>query len=146
MAHTLFIIKPDAVGRRQLGKILARIEEAGFAIRAMSMTRLSREQARSFYQVHASRPFYDDLCEFMSSGPCVPCLLEGGDDVIPAVRALMGATDPAEAEAGTLRAEFAENKQCNAVHGSDGPETACQEIAFFKELLGWQVEAEVRAP
>jgi nucleoside-diphosphate kinase len=135
------MIKPDAVERRQVGRILARIEEAGFSIRAMQLTRLSLEEARRFYAVHAERSFYDALCAFMSSGPCVPCLLEGGEDVIPRVRALMGATDPAAAEPGTLRRDFAASKQANAVHGSDGSETARQEIAFFADKLGWEVPA-----
>ncbi|MGD8396284.1 MAG: nucleoside-diphosphate kinase [Candidatus Eiseniibacteriota bacterium] len=135
------MIKPDAVERRQVGRIIARLEEAGFQLRAMQLTRLSLEEARRFYAVHAERPFYDDLCAFMSSGPCVPCLVEGGDDVIPSIRTLMGATDPAAAEPGTLRRDFATSKQANAVHGSDGPETARQEIAFFAEKLGWTVPA-----
>jgi nucleoside-diphosphate kinase len=131
------MIKPDAVARRHAGAILAKVEAAGFTIRQMAMTRLSLDDARRFYQVHAERPFYDELCEFMSSGPCIPCLLEGGDDAIPALRALMGATDPAEADEGTIRREFAENKQMNAVHGSDGADTASEEIAFWSAKLGW---------
>ena len=137
MAQTLLIVKPDAVGNRLTGRILARVEESGFTIRAMAMTQLSPDDARRFYQVHAERPFYDELCAFMTSGPCVPCLLEGGEDAIPGLRQLMGATDPAEAAAGTLRAEFAEDKQRNAVHGSDGPDTAREEIALFAAKLGW---------
>ncbi len=137
MAATLMIVKPDAVERQHLGQILARVEESGFTIRALAMTRLTLDDAQRFYQVHAERPFYDELCAFMISGPCVPCLLEGGDDVIPRLRELMGATDPAEAAAGTLRHAFAENKQRNAVHGSDAPETAREEIAFFTAKLGW---------
>ena len=138
MAFTLFIIKPDAVGRRLTGKILAKVEEAGFAIREMGMTELSLAEAERFYAVHRERPFFGDLCRFMVSGPCVPCLLEGGGDAIERLRALMGATDSREALPGTIRREFGIDKQSNAVHGSDGPDTARAEIAFFEAKLGWR--------
>jgi len=140
LARTLIIIKPDAVRRQLIGTVLARFEEASFKILAMSLTRLSADDARAFYAVHAERPFFDDLCTFMTSGPCVPCLIEGGDDVIPRVRALMGATDPAEADPGTIRGDLAESKQNNLVHGSDGPETARAEIEFFTGRLGWTTQ------
>jgi nucleoside-diphosphate kinase len=139
LAYTLFIIKPDAVGRRLTGRILARVEEAGFTIREMGLTALSLAEAERFYAVHRERPFFGDLCHFMVSGPCVPCLLEGGDDAIERLRALMGATDPREAAPGTIRREFGLDKQSNAVHGSDGPDTARAEIAFFRVKLGWHL-------
>lgn len=145
MAFTLFIIKPDATRARSIGRVLSRIEEAGFAIREMSLTRLSIEDARRFYAVHRERPFYEDLCRFMSSGPCVPCLLEGGEDAIPRLRELMGATDSRQAAAGTIRQEFGTDRQENAVHGSDAPETAREEIRFFAAKLGWQLPAAVAA-
>ena len=141
MAHTLFIVKPDAVAAGHTGKILARIEAAGFAIREMSLTRLTVDEARRLYQVHEKRPFYRDLCDFMSSGPCVPCLLEGGVDAIERLRNLMGATDSRQAAPGTIRAEFGTDIQANAVHGSDGPDTARQEIGFFAARLGWALPA-----
>jgi nucleoside-diphosphate kinase len=141
MGHTLFIVKPDAVERRLTGKILARVEGAGFSIVEMSLTRLTLEEAQRFYRVHRERRFYDELCRFMSSGPCVPCLLEGGDDAIPRLRDLMGATDSRQAAPGTIRAEFGTDIQANAVHGSDGPDTARDEIAFFAARLGWVVPA-----
>ncbi len=143
MAYTLVMIKPDAVKRQQIGQILARFEEAGFSVRELALTRLSVADAQRFYAVHEGRPFYDELCAFMTSGPCVPCLIEGDDEVIPKVRALMGATDPAEAAPGTIRKDFAASKGENAIHGSDAPETARQEIAFWAAKLGWQVGSEV---
>ncbi len=139
MAYTLFIIKPDAVAAGQIGRILARVEAAGFTIREMSLAHLTLNEAKRFYQVHRERPFFDDLCRFMSSGPCLPCLLEAGDDAIPRLRDLLGATDPREAAAGTIRHEFGSDKQLNAVHGSDGPETAREEIGFFAARLGWRL-------
>lgn len=141
MTHTLFIIKPDAIERRSIGGILARIEEAGFTIREMAVTRLTLEEAQRFYAVHRERPFFNDLCRFMSSGPCVPCLLEGGDDAIPKLRELMGATDSREAARGTLRRDFGTDKGSNAVHGSDSPETARTEIEFMAARLGWKLPA-----
>ncbi len=141
MAHTLLIVKPDAVGRRLTGKILAAVEAAGFEIREMALTHLTLAEAERFYAVHRERAFYGDLCRFMASGACVPCLLAGGPDAIERLRALMGATDPREAAPGTIRREFGTDKQENAVHGSDGPDTARVEIAFFAEKLGWSPPA-----
>ena len=128
--RTLAIIKPDAVKRRLAGKILQRIEDSGFSVRAMRRLHLSRQQAEGFYDVHRARPFFGSLTEFMSSGPCVDLVLEA-DDAIRKWRTLMGATDPAKADAGTLRKEFAESIERNATHGSDAPETAAYEISYF---------------
>ena len=128
--RTLAIIKPDAVKRRQAGKILQRIEDAGFSVRAMRRLHLSKQQAEGFYDVHRARPFFASLTDFMSSGPCVVLVLEA-DDAIKKWRTLMGATDPAKADAGTLRKEFAESIERNATHGSDAPETAAYEIGYF---------------
>ena len=128
--RTLAIIKPDAVQRRLAGKILQRIEDAGFTIRAMRRIHLSRAHAEGFYDVHRSRPFFASLTEFMSSGPCVVLVLET-EDAIKKWRTLMGATDPAKADPGTLRKEFAESIERNATHGSDAPETAAYEIGYF---------------
>jgi nucleoside-diphosphate kinase len=128
--RTLAIIKPDAVGRRLTGRIIQRIEEAGFQIRAMRRVHLTRPQAEGFYAVHRERPFFGSLTSFMSSGPAVVMVLEA-PDAIRRWRALMGATDPAKAEAGTLRREFAESIERNATHGSDAPETAAYEIGYF---------------
>ena len=143
MAYTVFIIKPDAVGAHATGRILARIESEGFSIREMSLVRLALADAQRFYAVHQERGFFDELCRFMSSGPCVPCLLEGPADAIPKLRALMGATDPKEAAPGTLRKEFGTDKGLNAVHGSDAPETARDEMAFWADKLGWRLPAGV---
>ena len=128
--RTLAIIKPDAVQRRLAGKILQRIEDAGFGIRAMRRVHLSRQQAEGFYDVHRARPFFASLTEFMSSGPCVVLVLEA-EDAIKKWRTLMGATDPAKADPGTLRKEFAESIERNATHGSDAPEKAAYEIGYF---------------
>jgi nucleoside-diphosphate kinase len=128
--RTFAIIKPDAVKRRLTGKILQRIEDEGFSVRAMRRIHLSRQQAEGFYDVHRARPFFASLTEFMSSGPCVALVLEA-DDAIKKWRTLMGATDPAKADAGTLRKEFAESIERNATHGSDAPETAAYEIGYF---------------
>jgi nucleoside-diphosphate kinase len=128
--RTLAIIKPDAVKRRLAGKILQRIEDAGFSVRAMRRLHLSKQQAEGFYDVHRARPFFASLTDFMSSGPCVVLVLET-DDAIRKWRTLMGATDPAKADAGTLRKEFAESIERNATHGSDAPETAAYEIGYF---------------
>jgi nucleoside-diphosphate kinase len=128
--RTLAIIKPDAVQRRLTGRILQRIEQEGFSIRAMRRVHLSRQQAEGFYDVHRARPFFASLTEFMSSGPCVVVVLEA-EDAIKKWRTLMGATDPAKADAGTLRKEFAESIERNATHGSDAPETAAYEIGYF---------------
>jgi nucleoside-diphosphate kinase len=130
MEQTLAIIKPDAVERNVTGRILAHVEEAGFRIRAIRSTRLTEGQAREFYAVHRERPFYDSLVRFMTSGPVFPVLLER-DDAIATLRSVIGATDPAEAEEGTVRALFAESKERNSIHASDAAETAAREIRFF---------------
>jgi nucleoside-diphosphate kinase len=128
--RTLAIIKPDAVQRRLTGRILQRIEEEGFQIRAMRQVQLSRQEAEGFYAVHRQRPFFGSLTGFMSSGPAVVMVLEA-PDAIKKWRTLMGATDPVKAEAGTLRKEFAESIERNATHGSDATETAAYEIGYF---------------
>ncbi len=128
--RTLSIIKPDAVAKNVIGKIIGRFEDAGLKIIGARMMHLSREQAEGFYAVHSERPFYNDLVSFMTSGPVVVQVLEG-ENAIACNRAIMGATNPADAEAGTIRADFASNVEENAVHGSDAPETAAEEIAFF---------------
>jgi nucleoside-diphosphate kinase len=128
--RTLSIIKPDAVARDAIGTICARLEAAGLRIVAARMLRLSREQAAAFYAVHRHRPFFDGLVEFMASGPIMAQVLEG-DDAVARNRAVMGATDPAQAAPGTIRADYARSVTENAVHGSDAPETAAAEIAFF---------------
>ena len=130
MNRTLAIVKPDAVASGKAGAILAHLEKAGFTIRAMRMTRLTPDQARSFYEVHRERPFYESLVSFMTSGPCIPLVLEA-ERAVPLLRDTIGATDPAEAEPGTVRARFAENKERNAIHASDSNSNAVQEIAFF---------------
>ena len=127
---TLAIIKPDAVGNGYTGKIIDRIISAGFKIRAARLMHLSREQAENFYAVHRGRPFYNDLVDFMTSGPCMPMALEH-EDAVNSFRELIGATNPAKATEGTIRKDFAENVQNNAVHGSDSDENAQKEIAFF---------------
>src|SRR3954468_10215120 len=128
--RTLAIIKPDAVARRLTGRIIQRIEEAGFQIRAMRLVHLSPQNAEGFYAVHRERPFFKSLTEFMSSGPAVVIVLEAAD-AIRKWRTLMGATDPAKADPGTLRKEFAQSIERNATHGSDAPETAAYEIGYF---------------
>ena len=128
--RTLAIIKPDAVERRLAGRIIQRIEDAGFTIRAMRQTHLSKAQAEGFYAVHRARPFFASLTEFMASGPAVVLVLEA-PGAIAKWRTLMGATDPAKADAGTIRKEFAESIERNATHGSDAPETAAFEIGYF---------------
>ncbi len=130
--RTLSIIKPDATRRNLTGKINAAFEAAGLRIVAQKRLRLSLERAEGFYAVHEARPFYGDLCAFMSSGPVVVQILEG-EDAVAKNRAVMGATNPAEAAPGTIRAEYAESIEANSVHGSDAPETAATEIAFFFE-------------
>ena len=134
MEKTFAIIKPDAVARAFIGDIIKRIEQSGLKVRAMRLTKLSREQAERFYEVHKARPFYNDLCTYMSSGPVVVMCLEG-EDAIKRWRELMGATDPKKAAAGTIRYDFGENIERNAVHGSDAPETAAQEVPFFFSSL-----------
>ncbi len=136
--RTLSIIKPDATRRDITGKINAAFEEAGLRIVAQTRLRLTLERAQAFYAVHAARPFYDDLCAFMTSGPVVVQVLEG-ESAIEKNREVMGATDPAEAAPGTLRALYAETIEANSVHGSDAPETAATEISFFfseDEIVG----------
>ena len=128
--RTFSIIKPDATARNLTGKINAKFEEAGLRIVAQKRIHLTKAQAGVFYAVHAERPFYDELCEFMASGPIVAQVLEG-EDAIATNRAVMGATNPADAAPGTVRAEFAQSVGENSVHGSDAPETAAVEIAFF---------------
>ena len=128
--RTLSIIKPDAVKKNVIGQILARFEKAGLRIIAARMTHLSRKEAEGFYAVHRERPFFKDLVEFMISGPVMIQVLEG-DNAIAKNRELMGATDPKKAAQGTIRADFADSIDANAVHGSDGPDTARKEIAFF---------------
>jgi nucleoside-diphosphate kinase len=130
MERTFAIIKPDAVRNHQIGRILARIDGAGFAIRAMRMIHMSKAEAEGFYHVHRARPFFGGLTDFMSSGPCVVMCLEA-PDAIKKWRDLMGATDPAKAEAGTLRKEFGASIDNNATHGSDAPETAAFELGYF---------------
>jgi len=130
MQRTLAIIKPDAVERKLTGKILQRIEDEGFGIRAMRRVHLSRPEAEGFYAVHRERPFFGSLTAFMSSGPAVVMVLEAPDG-IKKWRTLMGATDPAKADPGTLRKEFAESIERNVTHGSDAPETAACEIGYF---------------
>ena len=127
---TLAIIKPDAVGNGFTGKIIDRIIEAGFKVQAARLIHLSREKAEGFYAVHKERPFYNDLVDFMTSGPCMPMALEK-EDAVNSFRSLIGATNPADAEAGTIRKDFAENIQNNAVHGSDSDKNAQKEIAYF---------------
>ena len=128
--RTLSIIKPDAVKKNVIGQILARFEAAGLKIVAARMMHLSRAQAEGFYAVHRERPFFKDLVDFMISGPVLVQVLEG-DNAIAKNRDLMGATDPKKAAAGTIRADFADSIDANAVHGSDAPETAQVEVAFF---------------
>ena len=128
--RTLSIIKPDAVRKNAIGSICARFEQAGLKILAMRMMQLSRAQAEGFYAVHRERPFFRDLVEFMTTGPVLVQVLEG-EGAIAANRDLMGATDPKKAAKGTIRADFADSIDANAVHGSDGAETARAEIAYF---------------
>lgn len=130
MNRTLTIVKPDAVSRGLTGKILAHLEEQGFRIRAARMMHLTREQAGAFYAVHKERPFYGSLVDFMTSGPCVPVLLER-EDAVKTLREAIGATDPAEAAEGTVRALYAESKERNAIHASDSDENARIEGCFF---------------
>jgi nucleoside-diphosphate kinase len=128
--RTLAIIKPDAVERQLAGRILHRIEDEGFQIRAIRRLHLSAKQAEGFYAVHRERPFFMSLTEFMASGPAIVAVLEA-PDAIKKWRTLMGATDPAKADAGTLRKEFAQSIERNATHGSDAPDTAAFEIGYF---------------
>ncbi len=130
MERTLSLIKPDGVSRNLIGEVLSFFEKAGLKIVAMKMIHLTKEEAMRFYIVHKDRPFYDELTDYMSSGPIVALVLEG-EDAIAKCRKIMGATDPAEAEEGTIRKTFALSKGENTVHGSDSPESAAREIAFF---------------
>ena len=136
--RTFSIIKPDATARNLTGQIIARFEEAGLRIVASKRIHMTREQAEGFYAVHKERPFFNDLVSFMISGPVVVQVLEG-DNAIMRNREIMGATNPAEADAGTIRKDFAESIEANSVHGSDAPETAAEEITFFftdAEIVG----------
>ena len=136
--RTLSIIKPDATRRNLTGRINAMLEEAGLRIVAQKRIRLGQDQARAFYDVHKERPFYNDLVAFMTSGPVVVQVLEG-DDAVALNRRVMGATNPAEADEGTIRKAFAENIEANSVHGSDSAENAAREVAFFfsdDEIVG----------
>jgi len=128
--QTLSIIKPDGVQKNLVGEIYSRFEKAGLNIVAAKMLHLSKEQAEAFYAVHKERPFYNDLVRYMTSGPVMVTALRG-EDAVDTHRKIMGATNPAEADAGTIRADFADSIEENIVHGSDAPETAAQEIAFF---------------
>ena len=130
MERTLSIIKPDGVEKNIIGKIYSRFEKAGLKIVEAKMLHLSREQAEGFYAVHKERPFFNDLVDYMTSGPVMVQVLEG-DDAINLNRKLMGATNPEDAEEGTIRKDFAESIERNAVHGSDGPDTAAVEIEYF---------------
>lgn len=130
MERTFAIVKPDAVASGKAGKILARVEEAGFKIRGMRLQHLSKAEAEGFYAVHKERPFFGELTEFMSSGPCVLLCLEA-PDAIKKWRDTMGPTDPAKAAPGTLRRDFGESIGRNATHGSDAPETAAFELGYF---------------
>ena len=137
MERTLSIIKPDAVAKNVIGKIIDRFETNGLRIAAMKKVQLSKEDAAKFYEVHKDRPFFNDLVEYMTSGPVVVMVLEG-ENAVAKNRELMGATDPKEAAPGTIRADFAESIEANAVHGSDSLENAQKEIAFFfaqREIL-----------
>ena len=130
LEHTLSIIKPDAVVKNIIGKIYSRFEDQGLEIVAAKMVHLTRQQAEVFYAIHRERPFYNDLIDYMTSGPVMVQVLEG-ENAIAKNREIMGATDPKKAAPGTIRADFADSVTRNAVHGSDAPETAAHEIAFF---------------
>jgi nucleoside-diphosphate kinase len=138
LERTFSIIKPDATARNITGKVIAKLEDAGLRVVASKRIHMTEDQAKGFYAVHAERPFYGDLVKFMTSGPVVVQVLEG-ENAIAKNREVMGATNPEEAAAGTIRAEFAENIERNSVHGSDGPATAKDEISFFftdDEIVG----------
>jgi nucleoside-diphosphate kinase len=130
--YTLAIVKPDAFGSHKAGEIIALLEERGFRVRAARVLLLTNKQAGAFYEVHKDRPFYGELVEFMTSGPCMPVVLEKPDAVL-ALREAIGATDPAEAAAGTVRKLYAESKGRNAIHASDSDENATREVRFFFE-------------
>ncbi len=130
MERTLLIIKPDAVAQNAIGEIIRRLEEKNFRVADLRMVRLTREQAAEFYAVHRQRPFYHDLLDFMTSGPCVPMVLDR-DNAVAFLRQTIGSTNPADAAEGTIRKDFATDIQNNAVHASDSPENAGKEVAFF---------------
>lgn len=130
MERTLAILKPDCVRKNLIGEVVRRIQEAGFTVRAIKMVKLTKEEAEGFYAVHRGRPFFDELTDFMSSGPCVPIVLEKKNAVAD-FRKLIGATDPAEAEEGTIRRAFADNKGQNIVHGSDSAENGKLESNYY---------------
>jgi nucleoside-diphosphate kinase len=130
IGRTLLNIKPDAVSKNCIGEIIQCIEKKGFRIIAIDKLRLTRREAEAFYAIHSGKPFFEELVTFMSSGPCVPVVVEG-DNVVEGIRELIGATNPSEASEGTIRREFAESITKNAVHASDGPDTAIEEIGFF---------------
>ena len=130
MQRTFTILKPDSVAAGNAGAIISRLEKEGFRIVAMKRMHLTEKQAQGFYYVHKERPFFGSLVKFMSEGPIIPMVLEA-DNAIEKLRKVMGATDPAKADAGTIRKEFATNIERNAIHGSDGPETAAFEISYF---------------
>jgi nucleoside-diphosphate kinase len=136
MSFTLTIVKPDAVAAGKAGKVIAHLEEKGFKVRAIRMMTLSQAQAGEFYAVHSERPFYGSLVSFMTSGPCIPVLLER-DDAVASLRDAIGATDPKEAAAGTVRALYAESKERNAIHASDSDENAAREARFFFAESDW---------
>ncbi|MEM6649323.1 MAG: nucleoside-diphosphate kinase [Pseudomonadota bacterium] len=138
LERTFSIVKPDATRRNITGKVIAKLEEGGLRVVASKRIHMTEQQAGDFYAVHKERPFYGELVSFMTSGPVVVQVLEG-ENAIAKNREIMGATNPADAEAGTIRAEFAESIEANSVHGSDGPDTAKEEIAFFfsdDEIVG----------
>jgi nucleoside-diphosphate kinase len=130
MERTFAILKPDAIARHLAGDILKRVEASGLRVVGLRLTQLTRAEAESFYSVHKERPFYKSLCDYMTSGPVIVAVL-AGEGAIKRWRDLMGATDPAKAAEGTIRKDFGQNVEQNATHGSDAPETAAQEIAFF---------------
>ena len=128
--QTLAILKPDAIGSNLTGKILSRLEDAGFRIRASRMTVLTTAEAKAFYDIHRERPFFESLVAYMTSGPCMPIVLEH-ERAVEYLREVVGATDPAEAAEGTIRKLYAESKERNAIHASDSPPNAAKEISFF---------------
>jgi nucleoside-diphosphate kinase len=140
MEQTLAIIKPDAVQRNLAGKILARLEAEGFRVLGLKMVSLTKQDAERFYQVHRERPFFHDLTSYMASGPAIPILLQR-ENAIQTLRDIMGATNPAQAAAGTLRQEYGLDVEKNAIHGSDAPATAAWEIAFFFNHLEFRERA-----
>lgn len=134
LEKTLSIVKPDGVGKNVIGEVIKRFEGVGMKVVGLKMVKLSKEQAQGFYAVHRERPFFDSLTDFMSSGPCVLMVLQG-EDAITTVRKTMGATNPAEADEGTIRKDFASDIEHNIVHGSDSPESADYEINYFFNQL-----------